>query len=182
MLKYTTPPSSKLACTSQHAVLPTHYTLCMYTPVGTSLQPIPLSLNLQEPRTSRMSNIWRHHYGPGQRPCSTTELDSTGQRNLFQSCCLGSTSAWRESSLPRPAEQVQVVEILSCNALLLFTVANYIMAKYYFCSCVVWNVLDSTYSFVQSVWLHCLHYLWRTCHQLHNYAWLIIGWYILSID
>ena len=74
------------------------------------------TLNLQEPRTPRTSDIWRHHYGPGQRPCSTADLESTGQSNLFQSCCFGSTSGGREASLQKAAEQVPVVEILSCDA------------------------------------------------------------------
>ena len=75
--------------------VPTLHNTCRDTPT-TNLFPHP-TLNLQEPITPRTSNIWRHHYGPGQRPCNTAELDSTGQRNLFQSCCLGSTSEGREA-------------------------------------------------------------------------------------
>ena len=93
------------------------HTLYVYTAlVRTGLQPIISprpTLYLQEPRTQHTSDIWRHHSGPGQRPCSTAELESTGQRNLFQSLCLGSNSGEREASLPRPAEQVLVVEIPS---------------------------------------------------------------------
>ena len=74
------------------------------------------TLNLQEPRTSCTSDIWRHHSGPGQRPCSTAELESTGQSNPFQSCCFGSTSGGREASLQKAAEQVPVVEILYWDA------------------------------------------------------------------
>jgi len=151
---YTTP---HLPLPSMHIpnVLPAHtHTLCLHCTWDKStanLFPHP-TLNLQEPRTQHTSDIWRHHSGPGQRPCSTAELESTGQSNLFQICYLGSTPGGREASLPRPTEQVlvsvpraseqaHVVKILSCNTLLVFAVVNYTMTKYYFCSCVVWNVL-----------------------------------------
>ena len=96
------------------------HTLCLHCTCWdkstTNLSPHP-TLNLQEPRTQQTSGIWRHHSGPGQRPCSTAELESTGQNNLFQICYLGSTPGGRETSLPRPTEQVLVVEILPCDVL-----------------------------------------------------------------
>ena len=108
-----------------HCVPTLHHT-CRDTPTTNLFHhPTP---NLQEPRTQHTSDIWRHHYGPGQRPCRTAELESTGQRNLCQSVCLGSTSEGREAYSTSPP---------------LFMLCNILMAREIHHTCtrikMIWN-------------------------------------------